>query len=135
MKVAGAFFVGGRLSALVPNRGIASRMKHCQHHDSKIFDNVEDEEREVADSHSPDMCKHRCGPVRRFCYQSQRLLNALYKSVTDAGRARFIPLRRISVFRPCSAPENNGKIHLLPRGGSTDFLTSSSGMTSCGLAS
>jgi hypothetical protein len=110
-------------------------MKHRQHDDSKVFDNVEDEEREVADSHSPDICKHRRGPARRFCYENQRLLDALYKSVSDTGRARFIPLRRISVFRPCSAPENNGEIHLLPRGGSTDFLTSSSGITSCGFAS
>jgi hypothetical protein len=60
--------------------------------------------------------------------------HALYKSVSDSDRARFIPLRRIGVLRLCSLPKNNGKIHLLPRGGSTDFLTSSSGTTSCGFA-
>jgi hypothetical protein len=71
MKVAGAFSFAGGLSARPPNRRIASRMEHCQHHDSKIFDNVEDEEREVADSRPPDICKHRRGPAWRFCYQSQ----------------------------------------------------------------
>jgi hypothetical protein len=95
------------LLALTPNHRIAARMKHSQDHDSRIFDDVVDKEREVASSCPPDVRENRRGSVRRLCYQRQRLFNARDESVSDTWRATFIPFRRIGVLRLRSAPENN----------------------------